>query len=195
MSAAIASARSIGSRRPSASASNSLEIAARHVLGRDEGPPPVLAGGDDRHQVRVHAELLHRLRLEPGPGQRRLGHPLGVEDPDRGQGSVALAVTGEVHALAGALTEEADHLEAAAANRLGGIGGERCQRRSGGLDPERPQRARRRSPRGSASEPQLSQKRAPSRFSFPHDRTLIGALEDIPAPEPRGRARPLSPFR
>ena len=70
---------------PSAGAllERSGQVAAADVLADDVGNAPLLARIEDADDVRVVAELAHRLRLPVRTRQRRLLDPLGVEDRDR----------------------------------------------------------------------------------------------------------------
>ncbi len=81
-------------------------VATRHVLGDDERPARVLAGFDDADDVRVLAELAHRLSFATGPDEDRLPNPLGLEHGD-GHGPLVGHRPRQVDALSPALAEEA----------------------------------------------------------------------------------------
>ena len=90
-SIAIAIARSISSRRPAQSSSTPCRSPPPTYSLTMNGTPAVLARVEDADDVRVLAELAHRLRLAAGAGEHGLGDALGVEDGDR---DLALGVLG-----------------------------------------------------------------------------------------------------
>src|SRR3954453_2782104 len=110
-----------------------LDIAAGHVAADDERVARLLAGVEDRDQVRVVAELAHRLGLAARPRLDRGAHSLGVEQRD-GHLGVRRRVVGEIDALSPTLAQEP--ADAIAAGDLAGnvIGQVVCPRlRDGGL--------------------------------------------------------------
>jgi hypothetical protein len=97
-----------------------LDVAAGHVFADDERVAPLLPGVEDADDVGVVSEPAHRLRLAPRPGLDRRGDVGGVEEGNRDL--AAVAVGGEVDALAGTLAEEALHPVAPLGELVGDVG-------------------------------------------------------------------------
>ena len=109
-----------------------LDVAAGHVLADDEGVAVLLAGVEDGDDVRVVAELPHRLGLAAGPRLDRRADALGVEQRHRDL-AVGGGVVGEVDALAPALAEEAARAVAPGGDLRGDVRGQRLPRPAGSL--------------------------------------------------------------
>src|SRR5216117_1965743 len=90
-----------------------VDRAAGHVLAHDVGLAGLLADVEDRHDVRVVAQLSHRPCLAPDAGEPGLVQPLGLDERD-GYVAVEPGVGGEVDSLLPALAEKAAELVAAA---------------------------------------------------------------------------------
>ena len=90
-----------------------VDRAAGHVLAHDVGLAGLLADVEDRHDVRVVAQLSHRPCLAPDAGEPGLVQPLGLDERD-GDVAVEPGVGGEVDSLLPALAEKAAELVAAA---------------------------------------------------------------------------------
>jgi hypothetical protein len=102
-------------------------VATRHVAADDEGITGVLSGVEHGDDVRVVAELAHRLGLAPSPRLDCRRHPLGVEKGNRDLG-VGGGVVGEIDPLAAPLPQKA--LDPVAAGDLArDVRGERLDRR------------------------------------------------------------------
>ena len=82
------------------------QVAAADVLADDVGRPVLLAGVEHADDVRVLAELAHRLRLAPRAREHGLLDPLGLEDGDRDLAIAVLGIVRLVDALAAAAPEE-----------------------------------------------------------------------------------------
>ena len=151
-----------------------LDVPARHVAADDERIAVVLAGVENRYDVRMLPELAHRVGLAARPRLDRGAHTGGVEQSD-GHLRARGLVVGEIDPLPPALPEEALHPVAA-----GDLGGHVGAKESAG-------RTLTVAFSAASSAPQESQNRAPSRFSLPQDGHRItttsksGGLRNWPA--------------
>ena len=83
------------------------EISTSDVFADDVRDPTLLTGVEHPDDVRMLAELAHRLRLAARSREQGLLEPLGLEHRDRDLAIVGLGVAGLVYALAPAQAEEA----------------------------------------------------------------------------------------
>ena len=122
------------------------EIAAADVLADDERDPALLARVEHADDVRVLAELAHRLGLAPGAGEHRLLDPLGVEHRHRDLALAGLGVAGAVDALAPAAAGSATRPGSARRSARGRRPAVAARRRRAALPPAvraAPRRSRR----------------------------------------------------